>query len=168
MAEKKGFHLFGYVGRILRGVRIDELKNRWTRHGSEAAGTEFPVFDMLWCAARYGAGYHDYVMFGFYDMDGKHRKTYVTRIKNKSLSPCSTTRTLRTVSTGRPCFTPGFEEFLKRDFLIVEHTDEKAFCEFMENREVLFAKPDVGESGKRASRGCRNPTSRTCTPCIPM
>ena len=86
MAEKKGFHLFGYVGRILRGVRIDELKKSLDKARERSGRNRVSLFfDMLWCAARYGAGYHDYVMFGFYDMDGKHRKTYVTRIKNKKL-----------------------------------------------------------------------------------
>ena len=76
MAEKKGFHLFGYVGRILRGVRIDELKKSLDKARERSGRNRVSLFfDMLWCAARYGAGYHDYVMFGFYDMDGKHRKT---------------------------------------------------------------------------------------------
>lgn len=153
MAEKKGFHLFGYVGRILRGVRIDELKKSLDKARERSGRNRVSLFfDMLWCAARYGAGYHDYVMFGFYDMDGKHRKTYVTRIKNKKLITLLNDPDAADGFDRKTLFYPRFQEFLKRGFLIVEHTDEKAFCEFMENREVLFAKPDVGESGKGIER----------------
>lgn len=34
--------------------------------------------DMLWCMLRYGASPRNYYWFGFYELDAKHRKTFVT------------------------------------------------------------------------------------------
>ena len=95
-------------------------------------------------------------------MDGKHRKTYVTRIKNKKLITCSTTRTPRTVSTEDPVLpqVSGVPE--TRFSLIVEHTDEKALRVYGKQGGALAA--DVGESGKGIER-LQKLTSRTRTPC---
>ena len=47
--------------------------------------SKFAIFcDMVWCGIRYGAGYVDYDVIGFYKLNSKQRKTMLTRgINNK-------------------------------------------------------------------------------------
>lgn len=75
-----------YITRVLRGVRFEKLNYVMgvvkQKSGHSKART---LRDILWCAARYGAGYYDYVMFGFYGMNGKQRDTYLTRVRNKKV-----------------------------------------------------------------------------------
>lgn len=139
----------GYIKRILGGVRLEELKKSLNK-GKERSGKNraFLFLDMLWCAARYGAGYHDYVMFGFYDMDGKHRKTYVTRVKNKKLITLLNDPQAADSFDRKTLFYPKFQEFLGREFLVMQNASLEEFTAFLGDKEVIFAKPDVGESGK--------------------
>ena len=61
-----------YITRVLRGVRFEKLNYVMGVVKQKSGHSKARTFcDILWCAARYGAGYYDYVMFGFYDMNGK-------------------------------------------------------------------------------------------------
>ena len=41
--------------------------------------------DMIKCARKYGAGYYDYLTFGFWDLTDEQRDTYVTRLRSKKI-----------------------------------------------------------------------------------
>ena len=142
-----------YVCRILSGVRIKEL-NKSLRVAKERSGKARPLLflDMLWCAVRYGAGYHDYVMFGFYDMDGRHRDTYVTRLRNKKLITLLNDPETADIFDHKTRFNPRFREYLGREFLLVDEMTFTDFSEFVKGKDHIFAKPDVGESGKGIER----------------
>lgn len=138
-----------YVSRVLRGVRMEELEKSLNK-AKERSGKPKAILlaDMLWCAARYGAGYHDYVMFGFYDMDGKHRDTYVTRLRNKKLMTLLNDANSADIFDCKTQFYPRFRAYLGREFLIVDEMSYEQFAAFLTGKEKIFAKPDVGESGK--------------------
>ena len=72
--------------RVISGIRFDKL-NRVLEKIKEKSGQSkvYTFFDILVCAAKYGAGYYDYLMFGFYDMNGRQRDTYLTRVRNKKI-----------------------------------------------------------------------------------
>ena len=58
--------------------RIDVVKKKCNK-------SKFGIFcDMVWCGMRYGAGYVDYDVIGFYKLNSMQRKTMLTRgINNK-------------------------------------------------------------------------------------
>ena len=143
----------GYIKRILGGVRLEELKKSLNK-AKERSGKPKPLLfvDMLWCFVRYGAGYHDYVMFGFYDMDGKHRDTYVTRIRNKKLIELVNDPVTADIFDHKSQFDTRFRQYLARDIRVVQGLSYEDFAAFAQDRPVLFAKPDVGESGKGIQR----------------
>ena len=63
--------MIGYVARVLTGVRFKKMNHMIdVVHQKCGQNKVRTFFDMLWCAVRYGAGYYDYTMFGFYDMTG--------------------------------------------------------------------------------------------------
>lgn len=143
----------GYLGRVLSGVRLEELNKALDKAKERSGQGKARLFcDMLWCSLRYGAGYHDYVMFAFYRMNGKHRDTYVTRLKNKKLITLVNDPDTADVFDRKALFDPRFREYLGREFLVVDRTDPEAFRIFMNGKEAVFAKPDVGESGKGIER----------------
>ena len=71
---------------MLSGVRFHKLADVINRvHDRCGKNKLYLFFDILYCAVRYGAGYYDYIIFGFYDMNAAQRKTYVTRTINKKI-----------------------------------------------------------------------------------
>lgn len=142
-----------YVLRVLSGVKLDEL-NKSLEKAKQRSGKckLWLFFDMLWCSVRYGAGYHDYVMFGFYDMNGKHRDTYVTRIRNKRLITLMNDKTTADIFDHKVLFDPRFKKYLGREFLLVDSMTLQEFKSFVDGKDAIFAKPDVGESGKGIQR----------------
>ena len=75
-----------YIARVLTGVRWKKLSHMLNVvHDKCGQSRVHTFFDILWCAARYGAGYYDYVMYGFYDLNGKQRDTYLTRVRNRKV-----------------------------------------------------------------------------------
>lgn len=142
-----------YLFRVCSGVRLQELKKTLEQAKERSGkGKASLFFDMLWCAARYGAGYHDYVMFGFYDMDGKHRDTYVTRLRNKRLITAVNDPKTAEIFDHKTRFNTRFRKYLGREFLLVEDMTPEQFKDFVSQRDMVFCKPDVGESGKGIER----------------
>ncbi len=150
---KPRFRKLGYLARILGGVRMKELnKSLSTAKARSGKGKARLFLDMLWCSARYGAGYHDYVMFGFYDMDGKHRDTYVTRIRNKRLITLLNDPAAGAAFSYKSEFDTRFRAYLGRDFLPVKGLTREALAAFVAGKPRFFAKPDVGECGTGIER----------------
>lgn len=153
MGKQNLLSRLGYVGRVLSGVRLEELNKSLEKAKERSGRNKVSLFcDMLWCSVRYGAGYHDYVMFGFYDMNGKHRDTYVTRIRNKKLITLLNNPETADIFDHKAAFDSRFREYLGRDFLVVATMTRDKFLEFMNGKDIVFAKPDVGESGKGIQR----------------
>ena len=68
-----------YLARVMSGVRLKKMNQMIDIvHDKCGQNKVKTFFDMCWCGARYGAGYYDYVMFGFYNMNGRQRDTYLT------------------------------------------------------------------------------------------
>lgn len=138
-----------YLLRVFTGVRpraMWECLSQAREKSGKSRAVLFP--DMLWCLMRYGAGYHDYLMFQFFNMDGAHRKTYVTRLKNKRLVTLMNDPAAAPAFDRKSLFYTKFREYLGRDFMVVPGAASGQLEQFAANKEKLFAKPDVGESGK--------------------
>ena len=68
-----------YFLRVLSGVRLKKMFKVIDRvHEKCGQNRVYTFFDILNCARKYGAGYYDYLIFGFYDINAKQRYTYMT------------------------------------------------------------------------------------------
>lgn len=103
--------------------------------------------DILWCAVRYGAGYYDYVMFGFYDMKGRQRNTYLTRIRNKKVCNLMNQPGFGEIFDDKLAFNVRFADFLHRRVLNAQEADEAELAAFLQGQESFFAKPNRGTCG---------------------
>jgi hypothetical protein len=142
-----------YIFRVLRGASFQKLFSVIDRvHEKSGQNRVFTFFDMINCALRYGAGYHDYLIFAFWDMNHKQRDTYLTRVRNKRLNTLLHDDRYTDIFDKKNQFDKRFAEYIGRDFRDLAALDFDAFAEFMADKDVIFAKPNTGESGKGIER----------------
>ena len=137
-----------YIARIVRGMRFDRMNQMLTIVKEKSGHSKARTFcSMLWCGLRYGAGYYDYVMFGFYDMNGRQRDTYLTRVRNKKV--CETLNDYRYAEEfdDKLRFNARFSSYLHRAWLNGETATEEEFSAFLQGQEAIFAKPNHGSCG---------------------
>ena len=137
-----------YIARVVRGMKFDKLKHMTEvvreKCGQSKART---LCSMAWCALRYGAGYYDYVMFGFYDMNGKQRNTYLTRVRNKKVCELMNDYSVAEEFDDKLRFNARFAPFLHRKTLNGETASVAELEEFLQGQTCFFAKPNHGSCG---------------------
>lgn len=143
----------GYFFRVLSGTSFKRLGNVIDRvHEKCGQNRVYTFFDMLGCGIRFGAGFHDYLIFGYYDMTWAQRGTYINRMRNKRLIEMLNDPDYTYIFTRKNEFDKHFTSYLHRDFLDVADMDLEAFANFIDGKDVVFAKPNIGESGKGIER----------------
>lgn len=142
-----------YFTRIIKGMRfetmnrmMDVVKDKWGQ------GKVRTFLSMIWCAARHGAGYHDYVMFGFADLTEKQRKTFVTRVRNKKICEQMNDYTYGEEFDDKFRFNQRFAKFLHRKTLNGESCTIEEFKDFIRDQDTFFAKPNHGSRGQGVKR----------------
>lgn len=142
-----------YFLRVLSGVRLKKMFKVIDRvHEKCGQNRVYTFFDILNCAKKYGAGYYDYLIFGFYDMNAKQRDTYMTRMRNKRLIELMNDPEYTYIFTNKNEFHKHFSKYLHREFRDIADMDLENFRGFIAGKDVIFAKPNVGESGKGIER----------------
>ena len=138
-----------YLTRVISGIRVDKL-NRVLEKIKEKSGQSkvYTFFDILVCAAKYGAGYYDYLMFGFYDMNGRQRDTYLTRVRNKKIMDLMNDPAFSDEFDDKLRFNKTFAAYLGRKTLNGETATEEELAEFLRGQEAIFAKINHGDCGR--------------------
>lgn len=138
-----------YYLHILKGASFQKLFGVVNRaHEKSGKNKLFLLFDIINCAIRYGAGYYDYLIFAFWDMNHAQRSTYVTRLWNKRLVTLTCAPEASHYFDHKNDFYNRFKAYLGRDYLDMFTASKEDFLSFAEKNAVLFAKPRSGESGK--------------------
>lgn len=138
-----------FVGRVLGNLKMDRLFGYVnTVHERTKKPRLFLLGDMLYCAARYGAGFSDYQIFEFYNIGGKARKTYMTRMKNKRFLDAMNDQVKVKIFDDKSSFYHHFAPFLMREFLELSSVSVEEVEAFVEGKDILIAKPDDGECGE--------------------
>lgn len=145
--------MISYKLRVLSGVRLEKIFKAIDKVHEKSGKNKLSVFfDMINCAVRYGAGYNDYLIFAFYDMDDEHRKTYVTRFINKKIISKFNDDKFSYVFDEKNVFNKRFKKYLRREYVDVKTLTFDQFKKFMQDKEIVFAKPNTGVSGKGIER----------------
>lgn len=98
-------------------------------------------FDMIVCGFKYGAGYMDYMLCEFYNLNKAQRSTYVTRgVNNRLVSMLNNSEYYHYVDD-KIEFNTVFSKFIVRDWLNLDTADLEAFKAFMEKHETIISKP---------------------------
>ncbi len=143
-------NMYKYILRVLSGVSFKKISKVINSiHKKTGINKIYLFFDIINCAIKYGAGYNDYEIFAFYNMDSNHRKTYVTRVINKKIISIMNDDNYSYIYDTKSKFNKRFSKYLKRDWLDMNTANIKDFENFVKskNKEYIFAKPDNGSSG---------------------
>lgn len=140
---------FKYLMRVLGGASFKKMGRAIDVVHEKSGKSKFTTFfDMLGCSMKYGAGYNDYIIFEFYKMKAKERKTYLTRMKNKRLVSTLNDEKYAHIFDEKNLFDKKFAEFMGREILDLADIGYEEFEKFVRGKEYFFAKPYIGESGK--------------------
>ncbi|MCF0135781.1 MAG: hypothetical protein HUJ69_05100 [Lachnospiraceae bacterium] len=138
-----------FAGRVLKNLSGDKI-NGYVQHVRDINGKSkaFILADMLWCALIYGAGFNDYIIFEFYNIGARDRRTYMTRLKNRRFLDAMNDKTRVGIFDDKNQFYHHFGPFLKREFLDLALVDDDQLIAFVRNKEYIVAKPNDGECGE--------------------
>jgi hypothetical protein len=107
---------------------------------------------MVWCGLRYGAGYVDYDVIGFYKLNSKQRKTMLTRGINNKFVKKLNEKEYWHLFNNKNEFNDMFKEYIKRDYIFPVSADKNKSIEWLKNHELFFAKPNDGQCGKNIEK----------------
>lgn len=107
------------------------------KYGGNSVGI---FFDMMYCGAKYGAGYVDYVEFEFNLLDRNNRKTYLTSELNNRIVKKYNAKSHMYLFNDKINFNKLFKEYIKRDFISIRESDSsfeefKCFC--LEHKKIV-------------------------------
>ena len=142
-----------YLARVMSGVRLKKMNQMIDIvHDKCGQNKVKTFFDMCWCGARYGAGYYDYVMFGFYNMNGRQRDTYLTRVRNKKVIDHMNDLSYSDEFDDKLRFNQRFAKYLGRKTLNGETATLAEFTDFITGQEAIFAKINHGDCGRGVNK----------------
>ncbi len=143
----------GYITRVLRNASFEKMKGAIDKVHERTGKNRVVTFvDMLWCAARYGAGYYDYLAFNFYNLNAAQRKTYVTRIISKKLNEFLNDPDYIHLLNNKDEFCTLFKDYIGRDVLIMDKATKEDVKVFAEKHDTLFCKLRDKECGHGCER----------------
>ena len=103
-------------------------------------------FDMIYCSFKYLAGYTDYFLFYFEDLNRKQRSTYITRGINTNYIKQLNNREYYKYFRDKVLFNDTFKEYIKRDYIDLTRSSLDEFKKFLNKNKTVIIKP-VDETG---------------------
>ena len=149
-----------YIKRI-KNMSFNGMFERIDKVSKKCKKPKFVIFfDMIWCGFRYGAGYMDYDVIGFYKLNHKQRDSMITRGRNDKIVKALNKREYWNLFNNKNEFNTMFSRFVTRDWIYIDpdaihrskdiYLNEEfvKFRHFIGRNQVFFAKPNNGQCGK--------------------
>lgn len=137
---------------LINRIRQMDFKNMIAQAKIVRERTKKPVLitlvDMIWCGFKYLAGYMDYVVFEFYNLNSKQRKTQVTRGINNELVKKLNNKDFWHIFDKKNEFNEVFSDCLGRDWLNLETATQEEFESFIKKHKSFIVKPCDGACGR--------------------
>lgn len=121
---------------------IDEINKNFGKNKVLTA------LDMCNCLVRYGTGYLDYTVFGFANIHGKARKTFMTNSMNRKVSLQTNNHDYSHILKDKVEFHEKLGEFTGRGFLNLNKANAEDFKNFCDGKEKVFIKNPVSFGGQ--------------------
>lgn len=143
----------GYIFRVLAHASFGKMKTAIKAVHEKTGKNSIGIFfDMLWCAKRYGAGYYDYQIFAFYNLNKEQRKTFVTRLISKKLNLFMNDVDYCHLFDNKDEFYELFRDYIGREFIQLASATKDEVKQFVSTREYLFCKMQDLECGHGCER----------------
>lgn len=105
--------------------------------------------DMLICAARYNAGYMDYMIARMWEQNDAQRRTVLTRGINNQIVRRMNDKADWHAFDDKAAFNRAFSKWIKRDWMEADgQTSKEALEAFLDGKKAVFVKPLEGSSGQ--------------------
>lgn len=104
-------------------------------------------FDIVHCGIKYQAGYLDYLLFEMYNLNKDQRSTILTRGINNSYIKKYNNKNYTYIFSNKPEFNKYFNDYIKRDWILLNGANKEAFQDFLKDKKEVFAKPLNGTHG---------------------
>ncbi len=137
---------------VKRALRMD-YKAMWATTSllKEPSGKSrlWLLFDMLFCAIKYNAGYIDYKIAAFYKLNGAQRKTQITRGISNEIVRKMNPKEYWHFFDDKAQFNHLFSKEVNRKWMVVDqNTSLTDFCGFLSSLPQVIIKPLEGSSGQ--------------------
>jgi len=144
-----------YMTKRLLKIDTEKLKRLINKCSKKAGKPKIVIFfDMAYCVFKYQAGYVDYDAYNMYELNGKERKTIMTRGKNNEFVKMLNPREHWHVFDNKDEFNVKFKDYLNRDFFLI-NDDENNFDEFekfLKKHKEFIVKPLNASCGVGVSK----------------
>ena len=139
-----------YLHRI-GNINFDHLKEAVNAVHERTGKNKAAIFlDMMGCTAKYGAGYYDYLIFGFANLTAAQRATYVTRGVSKKLNEYLNDPKYTDIFDDKAQFNKRFAKYIRRKWLVLPESTKEQVRDFVQGKDEVFVKILDGE----CSHGC--------------
>ena len=130
-----------------------DYKRMWsvTATVSERSGISRPrlMLDMLVCAAKYNAGYMDYMIARMWEQNDAQRRTVLTRGINNLIVRRMNEKADWHAFDDKAAFNRAFSKWITRDWMEADgSTSIDALKTFLKGKQTVFVKPLEGSSGQ--------------------
>ena len=142
-----------YYMRVLSGMRFSKFKEILDRaHQFSGKGRLWLTRDMIHCARKFGAGYFDYMTFGFWDLNDEQRATYITRMVSKKMITLLNDPAYEHIFDNKDEFETVYAEFVRREHVNFRTASKEEVRAFAQRHPVMFSKPATGSCGRGCSK----------------
>lgn len=133
----------GYIVRCIAHMDYSALFDTVNQvHKRTGKNRIFVMADVVTCGFKYGAGYKDYLLCEFYNLNSEQRSTFVTRGINNSIVKLLNNPEYYHILDNKTEFYSAFSEYLHRKWLDFSKCSKSEFVDFMQEFDEIICKPD--------------------------
>lgn len=110
-------------------------------HKRSGKNSIYLFFDIIICSIKYMAGYTDYFLFYFEELNSKQRSTYITRGVNNNYLKTLNDSSYYPYFRNKIKFNKKFKEYLNREYLYLEECNFEDFEKFVKKHKIIMVKP---------------------------
>lgn len=111
-----------------------------TAHERSGKSKAACFFDIIHCMRKFDAGYHDYIIFQFYNLNEEQRDTYLTRFRSKKLISQYNDESYAHLFDNKNEFNKLFKKYIGREFVDVATASKEEIIDYFNSHDKIFAK----------------------------
>ena len=136
------------IKRILKMDYKGLFKTVKAVHKKSGIGRVKLFIDIVKCGLKYGAGYKDYELCEWWNLNAEQRATYVTRGINNTIVTLLNNKEYYHILDNKIEFNNKFGEYLGRKWLDMSTASLDDFKAFLKGLDIIISKPSAEACGR--------------------
>lgn len=136
------------IKRILKMDYKGLFKTVNSVHKKSGIGRTKLFFDVVKCGLKYGAGYRDYELCEWWNLNDSQRATYVTRGINNTIVTLLNNKDFYHILDNKIEFNKTFSKYLGRKWLDMQAATTEDFKAFLQGLDIIISKPSEEACGR--------------------